>query len=76
MEANKIGENGGRREIEGSDAKKENEEVDLKNIIASHPLYEVLIDSHIKCLKVTSYISCFLISLNLLLLTSFVLDLY
>lgn len=58
MEASKIGENEGRKEVdEVSDAETENEEV-LKKIIASHPLYEVLIESHINCLKVIS--SCFL----------------
>ncbi|KAJ1418360.1 hypothetical protein SESBI_15860 [Sesbania bispinosa] len=53
MESNKIGENGRRKEAEGSDAEKQDEEV-LKKIIASHPLYEVLIESHINCLKVGS----------------------
>ncbi|KAL5122969.1 Homeobox protein knotted-1-like 6 [Glycine soja] len=54
MEARQIGGNGsGRKGVEGSDHVeiKENEEV-LKKIIATHPLYEVLIQSHISCLKV------------------------
>jgi len=56
MEARQIGENGsGRKGVEESDVEiKENEEV-LKKIIASHPLYEVLIQSHINCLKVISH---------------------
>ncbi|RHN78076.1 hypothetical protein MtrunA17_Chr1g0161551 [Medicago truncatula] len=47
MESKEIGK--------GSDVGKEseNEEV-LKKIIASHPLFEVLIESHINCLKVGS----------------------
>ncbi|WVZ09918.1 hypothetical protein V8G54_014448 [Vigna mungo] len=45
MEATHIREKG---VVEGT----ENEEVLLKNIIATHPLYEVLIQSHINCLKV------------------------
>ncbi|XP_057443816.1 protein KNATM-like [Lotus japonicus] len=54
MEGSEIGENGRRKEVEGSDiVEKENEE-DLKKIIASHPLYEVLIESHMNCLKVGS----------------------
>lgn len=53
MEA-KIGENGGRRVLEGSaGAEKESEEV-LKKMIASHRLYGVLIESHFDCLKVIS----------------------
>ncbi|CAJ1932710.1 unnamed protein product [Sphenostylis stenocarpa] len=39
---------GGSEDIAGG---KENEQV-LKKIIATHPLYEVLIQSHINCLKV------------------------
>ena len=48
MEARQIGENGsGRKGVEESDVEiKQSEEV-LKKIIASHPLYEVLIQSHI-----------------------------
>ncbi|RDX98321.1 Homeobox protein knotted-1-like 1, partial [Mucuna pruriens] len=55
MEARQIGENGGRKKgLEGSGidiVEKQNEEV-LKKIIATHPLYGVLIQSHINCLKV------------------------
>ncbi|XP_029130137.1 homeobox protein knotted-1-like 7 [Cajanus cajan] len=52
MEATQIREeNGGRKGVQGGDAQKENEDI-LKKIIASHPLYEVLIESHINCLKV------------------------
>ncbi|KAL2347803.1 hypothetical protein Fmac_001803 [Flemingia macrophylla] len=52
MEARKFDEeNEGRKGVDGSGAQKDNEEV-LKKIIASHPLYEVLIESHINCLKV------------------------
>lgn len=49
MESKEIGK--------GSDVGKEseNEEV-LKKIIASHPLFEVLIESHINCLKVINFI--------------------
>ncbi|KAG2377171.1 hypothetical protein LR48_Vigan06g137900 [Vigna angularis] len=52
MEATHIREKG--VVVEGSEniaGGKENEEV-LKKIIATHPLYEVLIQSHINCLKV------------------------
>ncbi|XP_047160021.1 homeobox protein knotted-1-like 7 [Vigna umbellata] len=51
MEATHIREKG--VVVEGSEniaAGKENEEL-LKKIIATHPLYEVLIQSHINCLK-------------------------
>ncbi|QCD89454.1 KNOX2 protein [Vigna unguiculata] len=51
MEATHVREKG---LVEGSEhiaGGKQNEEV-LKNIIATHPLYEVLIQSHINCLKV------------------------
>ncbi|KAK7308644.1 hypothetical protein VNO77_42264 [Canavalia gladiata] len=51
MEASEIGGNEGRKGVQRSDEEKENEEV-LKKIIASHPLYKVLIESHINCLKV------------------------
>ncbi|XP_027915053.1 uncharacterized protein LOC114174411 [Vigna unguiculata] len=50
MEATHVREKG---LVEGSEhiaGGKQNEEV-LKNIIATHPLYEVLIQSHINCLK-------------------------
>ena len=49
MEATHVREKG---VVEGSEhiaGGKENEEV-LKNIIATHPLYEVLVQSHINCL--------------------------
>lgn len=49
-------ENRRKKEVEGSDEVKENNqnesEEDLKNIIARHPLFEVLIESHMKCLEV------------------------
>ena len=63
MEARQIGGNGsGRKGVEGSDHVeiKENEEV-LKKIIATHPLYEVLIQSHISCLKVINFPFSFLL---------------
>ncbi|KAI4357508.1 hypothetical protein L6164_001451 [Bauhinia variegata] len=52
MEA-KNGDNGGGRRmvVEGGDIEKESEEV-LKKMIASHPLYGLLIESHLNCLKV------------------------
>ncbi|KAL5070962.1 hypothetical protein RYX36_021849 [Vicia faba] len=47
---------GMRKEIEENDVgkEKENDEEAIKKIIASHPLFEVLIESHINCLKVGS----------------------
>ncbi|CAL5206820.1 unnamed protein product [Lathyrus oleraceus] len=53
MEGEEIGI---RKEGEESDVgkEKENDEEALKKIIASHPLFEVLIESHINCLKVGS----------------------
>jgi len=48
MEATHVREKG---VVEGSEhivGGKENEEV-LKNIIATHPLYDVLVQSHINC---------------------------
>ncbi|CAJ2674319.1 homeobox protein knotted-1-like 1 [Trifolium pratense] len=43
-------------EVEGINVGKENEndEEILKKIIANHPLFEVMIESHINCLKVGS----------------------
>ena len=55
MEATHVREKG---LVEGSEhiaGGKQNEEV-LKNIIATHPLYEVLIQSHINCLKVRNFL--------------------
>ena len=59
MEGRQIVENGlGRKRDKGSHVEiKQSEEV-LKKIIASHPLYEVLIQSHINCLKVISHFLC------------------
>ncbi|CAK8570446.1 unnamed protein product [Lathyrus sativus] len=49
-------ETGMRKEVEESDVEKEkeNHQEALKKIIASHPLFEVLIESHINCFKVGS----------------------
>jgi len=70
MEATPIGEKG---LVEGSESiagGKQNEEV-LKKIIATHPLYEVLVQSHIKCLKVRNFPFSFLPYTFLLLLFLF-----
>ncbi|KAK7407703.1 hypothetical protein VNO78_09723 [Psophocarpus tetragonolobus] len=48
MEATQTG---GKKGVQGSVVEKENEDV-LKKIISTHPLYEVLIQTHINCLKV------------------------
>jgi len=47
MEATQIAEKG----TETIASPKQNEEL-LKNIIATHPLYQLLIQSHINCFKV------------------------
>ncbi|KAK2453519.1 homeobox protein knotted-1 [Trifolium repens] len=52
------GKDVGGRNVEGINVGKKNEnekdEEILKKIIASHPLFEVMIESHINCLKVGS----------------------
>lgn len=55
MEASQNGENEERNIVEGSDVENENDEEVLKKIIKNHPLYEVLVESHINCLKVISF---------------------
>lgn len=49
---------GMRKEVEESHVGKEieNDQEAIKKIIASHPLFEVLIESHINCLKVINFI--------------------
>lgn len=64
MEATHIREKG---VVEGSEniaAGKENEQVLLKNIIATHPLYELLIQSHINCFKVRNFLHFLFFSTN------------
>jgi hypothetical protein len=55
MEGKEIGG----RNVEGINVGKknenENDEEILKKIIASHPLFEVMIESHINCLKVINF---------------------
>jgi len=59
MECRQIVENGSRRKgNKGSHVEIQQSEEVLKNIIASHPLYEVLIQSHINSIINSTYDTC------------------
>lgn len=46
--------NGGRSSMVAE--KEDDEQLHLKNMIASHPLYGLLIESHFNCLKVINFL--------------------
>lgn len=64
----RIAEYGGGREKNG--AEKQSEEV-LKKMIKSHPLYGLLIESHLNCLKVTVCVCIYIFVFLLLSCMSF-----